>query len=227
MPSSTIPSEQQPPPSPSQAERTAPSPPPQQPTPVTPGPRATAFIKLYDNALSHTLRAISYDSFAACFPSIARTAPESLKAMHQGLVGRLEGFAKDEFETILMERNVIQNLNALEDLIADAKRRKARARGDEEVIAPHLLPAPAILNAHLSPLLVSQQSQLNAKLQTVQSQNASLAEKLVSQRKEIETLLSNVENVVRDLDGAVELLEREGVQLAKDAVGAEQTMEGI
>ncbi|RFU24870.1 hypothetical protein B7463_g11468, partial [Scytalidium lignicola] len=223
MPSSTTSSEQPPPP----PEHMSPSPPPQQPTPLTLGPRATAFLKLYDDALSHTLRAISYKSFAACFPTIAQSAPESLRGMHQGLVGRLEGFAKNEFETILVERNVVQNLNALEDLIADAKRRKARASGDEEVIATHLLPAPAILNAHLSPLLASQQSQLNAKLQTVQSQNASLAEKIVSQRNEIDSLLASVESVVRDLDGAVELLEREGVQLAREAVGAEQVMEGV
>lgn len=97
MPSSSTPSEtqqqqqQQPP---SAEDPPAPEAAEQPPPPPTPGPRATAFLKLYDNALSHTLRAISYESFAACFPSIAEAAPASLKAMHQGLVGRLERFAK-------------------------------------------------------------------------------------------------------------------------------------
>jgi len=48
------------------------------------------------------------------------------------MVGRLEGFAKAEFETILKERNVVENLNRLEDLIADARRRRARSTGEGE-----------------------------------------------------------------------------------------------
>jgi len=46
--------------------------------------------------------------------------------MHKTMLERLEKFAKDEFEQIVRERNVVEQLNALEDLIADAKRRKAR-----------------------------------------------------------------------------------------------------
>lgn len=72
----------------------SPSPPPTAPTASTPGPRASAFIKLYDGALSSTLQSISYESFAACFPLIAAQAPDSLRAMHGAFVGRLEGFAK-------------------------------------------------------------------------------------------------------------------------------------
>ena len=39
---------------------------------------------------------------------------------------------KDEFSQILEERNVVGYLNKLEDLIADAKRRKARSTDSEE-----------------------------------------------------------------------------------------------
>lgn len=75
----------------------SPSPPPSAPTASTPGPRASAFITLYNNALSNTLKSISYESFAACFPLIAQQAPDSLRAMHGAFVGRLEGFAKVRF----------------------------------------------------------------------------------------------------------------------------------
>lgn len=51
-----------------------------------------------------------------------------------------------------MERNVVQNLNALEELISDAKRRKARATSDEAVVmyvflflSPFFLPPSVIL----------------------------------------------------------------------------------
>jgi len=44
---------------------------------------------------------------------------------------RLRGFAMSEFETILEERKVVERLNAMEDLFADAKRRKARVLDGE------------------------------------------------------------------------------------------------
>ena len=57
--------------------------------------------------------------------------------MHASMTERLDGFAKAEFETILRERKVVQGLNALEGLIADARRRKARAvEGDDAVLIP-------------------------------------------------------------------------------------------
>lgn len=52
------------------------------------------------------------------------------------MAGKLERFAKEEFETILRERNVVENLNRLEDLMADARRRRARGveSGEGEVV---------------------------------------------------------------------------------------------
>ncbi|KAH9224012.1 Nnf1-domain-containing protein, partial [Leptodontidium sp. 2 PMI_412] len=182
----------------------SPSPPPPAPTTSTPGPRATAFTKLYNDALANTLKAVSYDSFASCFPSIAEGAPTALKGMHADMAGKLERFAKEEFETILRERNVVENLNRLEDLMADARRRRARGveGGEGEVVPPHTLPAPALLRSHTTPLHQSQQSHLNAKLQTTESQNATLIEEIRRQRAEIEELLSLGEMLVKDLEGA-------------------------
>jgi kinetochore protein NNF1 len=105
----------------------SPSPPPAPPTQQTPGPRATAFINLYTSALDSTLKSISYPSFAACFPSIAQNAPTQLAAMHTGMTNGFKGFAMGEFETIMLERGVVEKLNSLEDLIGEARKRKSRA----------------------------------------------------------------------------------------------------
>lgn len=72
----------------------SPSPPPERPTAATPGPRAAAFTNLYTQALSSTLKSVSYESFADCFPMIAKQAPGSLRHMHENFIGRLEQFAK-------------------------------------------------------------------------------------------------------------------------------------
>ena len=133
---------------------------------------------------------------------------------------------QDEFETILTERSVVENLNKLEDLLADAKRRKACSTYPENnpPIPPHTLPAPTILSAHLQPYQNSQQSQLNAKIQTASSQNADLVNMLLEQRSEIESLVGVLEGVVRDLESAGSLLQGEVGELSKGSREAEEGM---
>lgn len=42
-------------------------------------------------------------------------------------MSRLGGFAREEFEVILRERDVVTRLNELDERIGEGKRRKARA----------------------------------------------------------------------------------------------------
>ncbi|TQS33147.1 hypothetical protein Golomagni_06519 [Golovinomyces magnicellulatus] len=193
--------------------RASSSPPQSSSATVTPGPRATAFKNLYHSALQSTLKAISYDSFAACFPLLSAQAPQALRAMWQAMRDGLEGFATSEFEIILQERQVIVRLNALESLISDATRRRDSSHANGEIIEnnvptrpPHTLPPEPLVKAHLTPLYLSQQSQLNAKLQTVQSLNASLIAHIREQRKEIATTLATTEKLVSDVEDAAEIM---------------------
>ncbi|KAF7948568.1 uncharacterized protein EAE97_003979 [Botrytis byssoidea] len=207
----------------------SPSPPPQAPIPLTPGPRANALYTVYEKSLASALHTISYPAFSSCFPSISRNAPEALRAVHGQMVSRLRQFALDEFEMILQERRVVERLNGLEGVIESARRRKARGvdaetEGRDLGVAPHTLPAPSILAAHLTPLYTTQQSQLNAKLQTTQSQNANLADEIQKQREEIEKLVRGVEIVVEDLDRANEVMDREVDGLGKEALEAENAL---
>jgi kinetochore protein NNF1 len=112
------------------------------PAPV-PGPRASELLRLHDLTLSKTLKTLSYENFAACFPTIARAAPGALRVLWGRIVERLETAGKKNFELILAERDVIRNLNTLDDLVAEAKRRKSRAVVDGEATVPY---------AHLSSL---------------------------------------------------------------------------
>lgn len=58
-------------------------------TAVTPGPRAARFQEMYGLALSHTLNKISYENFAACYPTIAAQAPGVLRQVQKQMVDRL------------------------------------------------------------------------------------------------------------------------------------------
>ncbi|RKF63682.1 spindle pole protein Nnf1 [Erysiphe neolycopersici] len=190
----------------------SPSPQPANPIPSSPGPRANAFTTLYHSALQSTLNAISYESFASCFPLISAQAPQALRAMWQGMRDGLEAFAVSEFELIMQERDVVSRLNALESIIADANRRRdehlASGETSEKQVPtpPHkLLPEP-LVKAHLTPLYLSQQSQLNAKLQTVQSLNAGLMAEIHKQRDEIASLLAQTEMLISDVEGASQVM---------------------
>jgi kinetochore protein NNF1 len=66
-------------------------------TALTPGPRASRFQATLDSALSHTLGKISWDNFAACYPTIAAQAPATLRAVQTQMVDRLKSLCKVRF----------------------------------------------------------------------------------------------------------------------------------
>lgn len=80
------------------APATAQQPPPASPplptphTAVTPGPRATRFQQVYASSLAHTLAKISWDNFAACYPTMAASggAAATLRKVQKQMVDRLE-----------------------------------------------------------------------------------------------------------------------------------------
>ncbi|GLA06094.1 hypothetical protein AnigIFM60653_006617 [Aspergillus niger] len=179
----------------------SPSPPPPAPVPLTPGPRASKLQEIFDKALARTLRANSYANFSGCFPTPAKHVPASLESVWRQLNAKLEESAKAEFEDILAERDAVRQLNELDRLVGEAKVRKDRGVGGDSV-APHTLSPEELYKAHLLPHLMETQADLDAKINSVQNQNAELAEKVQAQRSEIESLLSGLEAVVADLEGA-------------------------
>jgi kinetochore protein NNF1 len=96
-------------------------------TAVAPGPRAARFQDVLDETLSRTLDRISWDNFAACYPTIASQAPATLKAVQKQMVDRLGVLCRKEFDSILQNRNVVAKLNELESLISQAERRRDEA----------------------------------------------------------------------------------------------------
>ncbi|KAJ9292682.1 hypothetical protein DTO271G3_8496 [Paecilomyces variotii] len=179
----------------------SPSPPPPAPVPLTPGPRASRLEKVYTEALSRTLRANSYANFSACFPTPAKYVPASLESVWRQLNAKLEESAKAEFDEIMREKDAVRGLNELDRLVGEARLRMEN--GEEGgVVAPHTLGAEELYKAHLAPYLQDAQNALNEKLEATQAQNAELAEKIRLQRREIESLLSGLEAIVADVEGA-------------------------
>lgn len=93
---------------------------------------------------------------------------------------------------------------------------------------PHMLPAEAILAAHLAPHLAGQQGQMNARLQNTQAANAALWGAIQEQRREVEALLGALERALADVDGAAALMD--GVpagELARESRAVEAEMADV
>ncbi|KAH8668339.1 Nnf1-domain-containing protein [Xylariales sp. PMI_506] len=196
---------------------------------VAPGPRAARFQAVLNDGLSRTLGKITWDNFAACYPTIAAQAPGTLKAVQKQMMDRLSALCRKEFESIIQSRNVVAKLNELEGLISEAEQRRDEAGLVDEKdvpVPPHLLPAPDVLAAHLAPHLALQQSQLNARLQTTQAHNAKLFSEIQRQRAELESLVGLLEKLFADIDGANKALDEVADDLAKETRAVEVEMTG-
>ncbi|KAJ4325335.1 hypothetical protein N0V84_003556 [Fusarium piperis] len=194
---------------------------PQRHTAVTPGPRAARLQELYSRSLKKTLGKIGWENVAGCYPTVAKRAEGVLRQVQGQMVDKLGEKCEKEFESILVTRQVVPKLNDLESLVSDASRRRGESRSETQPTPPHLLPPSAILAAHMTPSLTAHQSQLNARLQTTQSQNALLHDEVRRQRDEIRSLLEALEAVVADVQGA-----NDALRPLVDEVAAE-TREGI
>jgi len=153
------------------------------------------------------------------------------------------------------ERDVITSLNELDDLIADARRRRERAMGVEGEAGgasavtvpipyglpgnihtlmlischrPHLLAPSSLLAAHLAPFLTTQSASFTTALQATQADNAAIADAITSQWAEIEGLLRGLENTVADLENAANTLggSEEMVGIEKDLESAAAVIVG-
>ncbi|KFH48867.1 Kinetochore-associated protein-like protein [Hapsidospora chrysogenum ATCC 11550] len=213
------------------ASQTSTEPTPRQPPaakPATPGPRAKRFTDLYAQALDHTLGKLAWDNLSACYPTIAERAEPVLRQVQAQMVSKLGDKCAREFDSIVASRGVVAKLNELEALIGDAALRKRRAgRSSEDPTPPHLLPPQRILAAHLHPALSAHRSQLNARLQTTQSQNALLHDEVLRQRAEVEELVARLETAAGDVRGANAALAGLVEQLAAEARDGKAAVEAV
>jgi kinetochore protein NNF1 len=188
----------------------SPSPPPSAPTQsiIQPGPRAAALKKIYTSALTSTLKSNSYENFSSCFPTPAKYCPTALEGVYRQLNTRLEAECTKEFEKILEERNVIEGLNHWDDILDQARQRRDRAVDDQrDDSGLHLLSAEDLHAAFLDGYLVKVTGEMHDKLVETQVRNRQIMSNIEKQREEIDRLTSGLEGMVKDIDGAVKVLE--------------------
>lgn len=173
--------------------------------------RYAALRKVYAAALKATLSTNSYANFASCFPTSATYCPKALEGVWKQLNTRLEEECNKDFDKICQERDVARNLAAWEQLIDEAKRRKAETNGQSNSGSkpPHLLTAEELHTAHLAPVLFTAEKELTKKLQHQQQDNQDLFSKVQQQKAEIATLVSQLESKIEDVESAAGVIEQD------------------
>ena len=117
-------------------ERTrSPSPLPPPPTALTPGPRATALLKLYSDAIAHVLKTCSLANFSACFPTPSAAVPEAMRQLHEQFTAKLGDQLRSCFDDLVEERGVVGRLNELDTLVEEARKRKEKKVDGGEIVA--------------------------------------------------------------------------------------------
>ena len=91
-----------------------------------------------------------------------------------------------------------------------------------------MLPPQSLYLAHLAPYLASTQSQLETELRAVQAENEQLVKGVEIQRDEVERLVSGLEAVIADLEGANSALSDivEGGEVRKEAMEIDDEVGG-
>lgn len=107
------------------------SPSPTLPLALAPSPRATKLHQVFSDALSHSLKTLSYNNFSVCFPTPAQYKRDALEALHRQFVRELGRRCEDEFESVCRERDVVKGLNLLDALVEEARRRREKEMESE------------------------------------------------------------------------------------------------
>lgn len=162
------------------------------------GARATKLDEILDMSIKQTTRACSYEKLVSCFPTLARTDPETLKHAQEQVTEFLRTACRSEFDKILRERDAIARLNELDELIADARSRKEGGQAPME--NPSELGPEVVLRAHLLPVKRAELAALNDTLQSLQQENAEALERVEEQRREIELRTKVLRDSLATLD---------------------------
>jgi len=179
---------------------------PPPPNAETPGPRAAALQTAFAKALDATLSKCSGANFGACFPTAAGAAPATLEAFRGAFVGRLAELCGAQFDDIVRARGVVPALNELDGLVRDAHARRERAAGREppEWCA---VPPEGLVEAHLRGFVEEEERRLGGALDDLRKENEELVQQLREQEAEMEKLVSGLEDVVKDLEGAAGMVQ--------------------
>ncbi|KAI8578876.1 hypothetical protein K450DRAFT_244921 [Umbelopsis ramanniana AG] len=166
------------------------------------GKRAKKLNMLFEKYIERIIQSVSYAKFAICFSELDEQQHEALVMAHQQVCEYLEKSIREDFHSILVERQLIEKLNELDKLVEEAKRNntaEARRSGAGVVVEPE-----QALRARSVPLKQAEIERLRKQHAELQGQNQDLMKSIVNQRDQLAGLCNNVSQSLGQFEQAVE-----------------------
>ncbi|CAO3696609.1 unnamed protein product [Umbelopsis ramanniana] len=167
------------------------------------GKRATKLNMLFEKYVERIIQSVSYAKFAICFSDLNEQQHEALVMAHKQVCEYLEQSIREDFHSILAERQLVEKLNELDKLVEEAKRSNNAAElkrpGAGIVVEPE-----QALRARSVPLKQVELERLRKQHAELQGQNQGLMKTIVTQRDQLTGLCNNVSQSLGQFEQAVE-----------------------
>ncbi|GBC05070.1 hypothetical protein RclHR1_06000004 [Rhizophagus clarus] len=162
-------------------------------------PRSKKVKQMLENCLGETLNNFSYEKVAQCYPTLAKEQPERLKQALSQVKDFLKTNTEEEFEAILEQRNILEKLNELDDIIAKAKKRQ-KDRQPMVNIDPK-----TIIRAKTLPIKFEEKKNLEREFLKINQENESLMSEIRIKKKQIDCLSQSIQGIITENDKVVDV----------------------
>ncbi|KAI9314017.1 hypothetical protein DFJ73DRAFT_884028 [Zopfochytrium polystomum] len=163
--------------------------------------RKTRFGKLqiaFQLALQATLSKLSQKNLEACFPRLAKEAPEELEAVREETVDFLRKTAQEEFDIITEKRDVIRKMKEFDKIVEKGRQ---QTHVNEHGLPCHLWLSPEeAVYTRLISMKRAKLAELEAAVSEANKENEALADAMSEKLVERAHALALMESLRRQLD---------------------------
>ncbi|CAM0139576.1 unnamed protein product [Umbelopsis sp. WA50703] len=166
------------------------------------GKRAKKLNLLFEKYMQRIIQSLSYAKFALCFPELNEKQHDALVMAHKQVCDYLETSMKEDFQNIVTERELIERLNELDQLVEEAKIKHKSGESSKTGAGIIFEPGQA-LRARTVPLKIAELERLKMQHSELQAENRNLMTAIVTQRDELNGLCHTVSTSLDQFEQAV------------------------
>ncbi|KAG2180002.1 hypothetical protein INT43_003789 [Umbelopsis isabellina] len=155
------------------------------------GKRAKKLNLLFEKYMQRIIQSLSYAKFALCFPELDEHQHDALVMAHKQVCEYLETSMKEDFQNIVAERELLERLNELDQLVEQAKVKHKSGESKKAGTGIIFEPEQA-LRARTAPLKIAELERLKKQRSELQAENQTLMTAIVTQRDELKGLCYTV-----------------------------------
>ncbi|CAG8677215.1 21039_t:CDS:2 [Rhizophagus irregularis] len=168
------------------------------PSEISSTSRSKKVKQMLGSCLGETLDNFSYEKVAQCYPTLAKEQPERLQQALSQVKEFLKTNTEEEFEAILEQRNILEKLDELDDIIAKAK--KCQKDGHSPIQPMINVDPKTIIRAKTLPIKFEEKKNLEREFLKINQENESLMSEVRIKKKQIDCLSQSIQEIITEND---------------------------